>query len=129
MGKKIKANTLQQLDQMTDKPCVTCKWLEKSKILVNPDGQVIPCCYLANTLYLNSIKPEQGRNWNINPTLIKYKENKKRYNLNNHTLEEILTSDWFNIDLPESWESYETIPSACAVWCDERQNIQESNET
>ena len=113
---------------MTDKPCVTCKWLEKEKILVNPDGQVIPCCYLANTLYLNSVDSNQGRMWNIIPVLKKYKANKQRYNLNNHTLEEILTSDWFNIDLPESWKSYDTIPSACNTFCDESENIQKSNE-
>ena len=29
---------------MTDKPCITCKWLEDDNILVNPDGQVLPCC-------------------------------------------------------------------------------------
>ena len=31
------------------KPNVTCKWLTMSKCLINPDGQVLPCCYLANT--------------------------------------------------------------------------------
>ena len=104
---------------MTDKPCVKCKWLEMEKILVNPDGQVIPCCYLANTLYLNSNTANQGRMWNTTPVLKSYKTNQKKYNLNNHTLEEILTSDWFNKELPESWEDYETIPEACRTFCDE----------
>ena len=45
--------------------------------------------------------------------------------LNNRTLEEILKSDWFNIDLPESWKSYETVPMACRTFCDD---FQKNNE-
>lgn len=105
---------------MTDKkPCVTCKWLKSEKVLVNPDGQVLPCCYLANTNFLNKQDSNQGRRWELEKVLIKYNKNKDRYNLNNHTIEEILTSDWFNEDLPESWESYDTIPSVCEMFCDE----------
>jgi hypothetical protein len=106
---------------MTDKktPCVTCKWLKSEKVLVNPDGQVLPCCYMGNTNFLNSIDSKQGRRWDNEDVLIKYKENKDLYNLNHHTIEEILTSDWFNEDLPNSWESYDTIPSVCQLFCDE----------
>ena len=53
--------------------------------------------------------------------LNKYKKNKDQYNLNNRTLEEILKSDWFNIDLPESWKSYETLPMACRTFCDDQE--------
>ena len=110
-------------ERMTDKkPCVSCKWLEMEKILVNPDGQVIPCCYLANTLYLNSVDSNQGRNWNLNPTLIKYKQNKKKYNLNNQTVGERWTSDWFNKDLPESWESMKLFQKR-QLFYDESKNI------
>lgn len=31
---------------------IDCEWMRSKRIIVNPDGQVIPCCYLANTLYL-----------------------------------------------------------------------------
>ena len=30
---------------------IKCEWLSQDKILVNPDGQVFPCCYLANKYY------------------------------------------------------------------------------
>lgn len=108
------------------KPKVTCKWLEVSKCLVNPDGQVLPCCYLANTsihhTYLDNkeldLHDTYGSSWKTNKVLKKYIENKKDYNLDNRPINDILRDDWFNKDLPESWEDYETIPFACKIFCD-----------
>ena len=31
---------------------IHCEWQRSRRAIVNPDGQVIPCCYLANTMYL-----------------------------------------------------------------------------
>ena len=44
--------------------------------------------------------------------------NKADYNLNNRPINDILSDDWFNKDLPESWEDYETLPFACGIFCD-----------
>ena len=33
------------------KPAIKCKWAAENKFLVQPDGQVVPCCYLANAMY------------------------------------------------------------------------------
>lgn len=105
---------------MTEKkPCVTCKWLKKETILVNPDGQVIPCCYLANPLYLNLQDSDRGRMYDVTEVLKKYKANKELYNLNHTSMDKILNSDWFNVDLPKSWESYDTIPGQCLLFCDD----------
>jgi hypothetical protein len=101
------------------KPRITCRWLERKKILVNPDGQVLPCCYLANTLYLNLSNPKLAPEWDNTEILKKYKEKLSDYNLNNKNIEDILSSDWFNIDLPESWESYDTLAHPCKTFCDE----------
>lgn len=103
---------------MTDKPRITCKWLEDDNILINPDGQVLPCCYLGNTNFLNDLDSSEGRSWNNHEVLIKYKKNKKLFNLNYKTLDEILTSEWFNVDLPKSWESYDTLALPCKTFCD-----------
>ena len=105
---------------MTEKkPCVTCKWLKKETILVNPDGQVMPCCYLANPLYLNLQDSDRGRMYDITEVVKKYKANKELYNLNHTSMDKILNSDWFNVDLPKSWESYDTIPGQCLLFCDD----------
>jgi len=112
---------------MSDKkPKVVCRWLAMKKILVNPDGQVLPCCYMANPAYVNQVTKTSGtpggRQFNNNPTLKKYMDNKEEYNLNHKTLEEILTTEWFNKDLPESWKEYSTIPTMCQTFCDNRIN-------
>jgi hypothetical protein len=102
------------------KPCITCKWLQEEKILVNPDGQVLPCCYLGNTSFLNESDPTSGRMWDQEGFVLnEYKKNKEDFNLNNKTLAEILNSKWFNEDLPKSWERYDTLPMACRTFCDD----------
>ena len=104
------------------KPNIICRWLNDEKILVNPDGQVLPCCYLGNPAYLyentKGTDYPGGKTFDKNPTLKNNIDNKEEYNLNHKTLEENLTSDWFNKDLPESWESYETMPHMCQLFCD-----------
>lgn len=110
---------------MTDKPKIKCQWLEKDQVLVNPDGQVLPCCYLGNSNFLHKNDPTQGVGWDTRDVLAKYNSKKENYNLNHKTMDEILLSDWFNIDLPESWESYETLPSPCRTFCD---GFQKDNE-
>ena len=104
------------------KPNVICRWLNDEKILVNPDGQVLPCCYLGNPAYLYEATKHTdnpgGQAFAQNVVLKKYTDNKEQYNLNHKTLKEILTSDWFNKDLPESWQSYKTMPHMCQLFCD-----------
>ena len=101
-------------------------WLEMNKCLVNPDGQVIPCCYMANSLFTHLTALKSGNEhiemvqWNKDPTLKKYIENKEDYNLNDNNIDDILSSDWFNKDLPESWDSYDTVPYVCKIWCDKK---------
>ena len=106
------------------KPNIICRWLNDEKILVNPDGQVLPCCYLGNPAYLYEATKHTdnpgGRAFAENSVLKKYADNKEQYNLNHRTLKEILTSDWFNKDLPESWKSYTTMPHMCQLFCDNK---------
>lgn len=79
---------------------ISCRWLNDRRILVNPDGQVIPCCYLANNYY------QFGPQVFANQTMNDYKKQEKEHNIFYKPLEEILKdSKWFNQQLPESWES------------------------
>ena len=36
-------------------PCIECIWGKDNRFLVNPDGQVWPCCYLGNIGYSEKI--------------------------------------------------------------------------
>ena len=37
---------------------VECRWTKDRRLLINPDGQVLPCCYLANTHYAHNAMGE-----------------------------------------------------------------------
>jgi len=131
--KYIVGNTEYQLEEATLKPheihgidlkakelklekgCISCKWLKKREVVVNPDGQVLPCCYLANGYYKNGPKYFSSKN----NTMVEYKEQEKEHNIFFKPLEDILKdSKWFNEQLPESWES-ETPIKQCVKFCGE----------
>ena len=92
---------------------IVCEWGKKNKFVVNPDGQVIPCCYLANLLYSKTLS---------GGVMDEYVQNQQQYNAFVKPIPEILTSDWFTKTLPESWKSDETAHSVCKKWCDNATN-------
>ena len=104
---------------MSNKICIECMWAKADRVLINPDGQVYPCCYLGNLHYafMNDPNPWLIKQYSENEALKKYNDNKEEYNIKNHTLQEIMSSDWFNVDLPDSWESDETVPQPCERMC------------
>ena len=40
---------------------IKCQWGDKDKYLVNPDGQVFPCCYLSNVYYFSKRMKDIGK--------------------------------------------------------------------
>ena len=40
---------------------VRCRWQEDKRLLVNPDGQAMPCCYLANLYYQSALFTKNER--------------------------------------------------------------------
>lgn len=111
---------------------VTCEWLESRHALVNPDGQVVPCCYIANVLYMvqmwegnqpEGISRQIGNNaiikkeFHDEPVLREYWENKEQFNVFNRPLGEILGSDWFTKTLPESWDDDSRLVWQCRKKC------------
>ena len=110
---------------MKKKTEIRCKWAEWGKVLVNPDGQVWPCCYFANRTY-NAQRHggffEEGSNWFKDEEgakiLGKYKESMDELNVKNKSMEEILNHKWYTKDLPESWEKEETRFQQCRKFCE-----------
>lgn len=37
---------------------IECEWMKTKRILVNPNGQVLPCCYFANAVYMYDMMKE-----------------------------------------------------------------------
>lgn len=39
---------------------IRCEWMESKRVLINPDGQVLPCCFLANVVYMYGKMGDDG---------------------------------------------------------------------
>jgi len=118
---------------------IQCQWMQSKRLLINPDGQVLPCCYFANVIYMLTkiddedmkAKPREERGvedqimdkglvaleTNAEPLFQEYLENKQKYNINNTDLEEIVNSDWFVKSLPESWNDENKVTRQCKKYC------------
>ena len=113
--------------------------MSTNRLLVNPDGQVLPCCYFANALYLcdNNDVPEgewkpkdhygiedqlvdigrATKNTAEDKVLKNYTENRGEYNIFNKPLDEILNSEWYTKTLPESWDDFKKVSGFCKRYC------------
>lgn len=119
---------------------IKCQWMNDQRILVNPDGQVLPCCYLANVMYLYDLKddpkeyikksdvPASDELVNSDlvayetgqqPVLREYHNNRKKHNIFETELSEIVESEWFTKTLPESWEDENRLIPQCKKYCSE----------
>lgn len=83
---------------------IICRWaLPRNEVVINPDGQVMPCCYHANVHYKGRIDKQAGKGLHSN---LIYKEdynvNLKKYNVLHTPLSEIINSKWYQKTLPES---------------------------
>ena len=94
---------------------IKCKWLEDNRILVNPDGQVLPCCYLANKDW--QLKQKDRTNNEV--VMQEYNDNKEKYNIHTNDMKDIINGEWFSKTLPDSWEDDTKTISQCKLWCGE----------
>ena len=104
---------------------IVCEWSDQ--ILVNPDGQVWPCCYWANVSYENQVLYEgKTSEWRDKFHFRKdkiyndYLDQIDELNAFNKPLEEIIEGKWFSQDLPESWKSFDTACSLCVRFCSKK---------
>ena len=74
---------------------IKCAWLEKRTIVVNPDGQVVPCCFAANSLYFNTNNDKKNKNTYMDSLNASYRIYAEELNINNHSLVEILSHIWY----------------------------------
>jgi hypothetical protein len=94
---------------------IKCKWLENNRILVNPDGQVLPCCYLAN---INWVQKQKGIT-KEGDVMQDYNDNKEKYNIHNNDMKDIINGEWFSKTLPDSWKDETKTIIQCKKWCGE----------
>ncbi len=104
---------------------IVCKFMNgTTSTVVNPDGQVWPCCYLCNQHYEVESNP-LAKQENDHEVLKDYQKNKDKYNLKNDTLKNILNKDWFTKDLPNSFKDPNKAPDECQHICKEEKTLSE----
>lgn len=119
---------------------IKCEWMKGYRAIINPDGQVIPCCYFANPIAMMQKFPDPAevepidmddkpidkeiqyveerasRMHRKQPILASYIRQADGMNLNNHTMEEIFDHPWFQ-ELYDSWEDSDKVSSLCVKRC------------
>jgi len=113
--------------------------MSRKQVIVNPDGQVIPCCFFANLLLVADwfkyprqySHSDSKKNWEehrltnyyltafettIDPVLKEYIKHKDELNIFNDDLENIVNHEWFQ-KLYESWEDPDKISPVCVRNC------------
>lgn len=101
---------------------ITCRWGgPRNEIVVNPDGQILPCCYHQNNYFLALNKNIEFLNTTFlqTPEYIEYEKNKKKYNIFHTPLSEIIDSKWYSETLPDSMNSDNPI-HGCVRNCSNR---------
>ena len=100
---------------MSNKCGIKCQWLKAQKIIVNPDGQVVPCCFFANKIFRSKLNPEIESG----DVIIKsYIDQAKDLNAYNHSIQDIIQHDWFN-ELYDSWDDSDRVSRTCVRHCGE----------
>jgi MoaA/NifB/PqqE/SkfB family radical SAM enzyme len=100
--------------------CIVCRWaLPRNEIVINPDGQVLPCCYHANSDFKRKNSPKEvgeGIERYMGPWFKEYIEKSSDYNVFEKPLSTIMNSNWFIKSLPQSIVSENPI-SVCEKNC------------
>ena len=108
---------------------IVCKWKQLNKYLVNPDGQVLPCCYVANKNYFDNSTNYNEKNYNVSGRrynnredarisyiMNRYDKYSKELNIFENSIEDIMKHKWWK-ELEESCESNSRIYERCRKFC------------
>ena len=88
---------------------IYCKWVHMRKIMIDYNGQVLPCSYFADVLLHNTDT--------VNLINSEYTKNIKDLNINTRSLEAIISGKWFTETLPNSWSDPESAMECCRTHC------------
>ncbi len=83
---------------------IVCRWsAPRNEIVINPDGQVMPCCYHANAHMRGLMIKGQQMELHRNEIYADgYNKDLKAHNVFHTPLSEILKSEWYTKTLPNS---------------------------
>jgi len=93
---------------------IHCKWEQDKRLLVNPDGQAFPCCYLSNPYYQRVVGVDEGF---VQHVMEKYHTDRDDLNVFKADIKDIINHKWFTETLPESWEDDDKVHYQCVRMC------------
>ena len=101
---RTEKEVISKLKEQKKKVDIVCEWGVKRKVVINPDGQVYPCCYFCNGAYETKFNKEHHHpKFLQHPVMIEYKKHEKEMNVFHNDLISIVKNDWFTKTLPNSW--------------------------
>ena len=107
---------MKKIEEKTNTNKIACEWGNRNKVVINPDGQVLPCCYFCNPHFYNKNDPKV-RNWFIeHPIMQEYQKYQKELNVFTASLIDIINHKWFKTILPDSWNSDKPVLQ-CQKYC------------
>ena len=100
---------------------IRCRWAQpRNEVVVNPDGQVLPCCFHANAHYQNQFDSKYGREVHEHSIYSnEYDADPTAYNILHTPLSRILQSNFFQNTLESSMKSDTPVPQ-CVRQCSNR---------
>ena len=100
---------------------IVCRWAKpRNEVVINPDGQVLPCCYHANVHFQGRINGISGKELSRNPIYKDdYNMNLEKYNIFHTPLSEIINSEWYKKTLPNSIKGSDPVHQ-CINQCSSR---------
>ena len=95
---------------------IVCEWGARNKVVINPDGQVLPCCYFCNPHFFNKNDPKIRRQFIDHPIMKEYKIYEKELNVFTANLMDIINHKWFQSTLQDSWSKTKPVYQ-CEKFC------------
>lgn len=97
---------------------IICRWAKPlNEVVINPDGQVLPCCYHANVHLQGRMLAHKSRE--LHDHIIykeEYNKDLKLYNIFHTPLSQIMQSKWYTKTLPNSINTDNPVWQ-CATQC------------
>ncbi len=99
-----------------DQAKIKCKVQEEKNLYLSAEGLVLPCCWLANQLYIAYLPPRSTPIWKILDKI----GGVDKLNARKNPLKDIVNSEFFQKLIPESWNKSSIAagkPEVCAKIC------------
>ena len=104
------------LEKYFDNVQISCKVAAENNMYISAEGLILPCCWVAGSMYKWWQKPGENQVWQ----LIQESGGKDEFNAKKHGIEYVLNNEYFSHRLVDSWKRPNTHagkPMVCSQKC------------